>query len=127
MKTALTTGVGGQDGEYLAELLLHGAHGGADAEGGFEAIKAVAELEIAPEMLQQQAPEDYVSATGEHHAERGVVTVAAAEIGNQVRGQGAGIQDKGRSAGDDPGQAKASGSHAFWLPRSSASGYHAPA
>jgi len=49
-------------------------------------------------MLQQQAPEDYVIATGEQHSVRDFVTVAAAEIGIQVRWEGTGVEEQGYDA-----------------------------
>jgi len=49
-------------------------------------------------MLQQQEPEDYVIATGEQHSVRDFVTVAAAEIGIQVRWEGTGVEEQGYDA-----------------------------
>jgi GDPmannose 4,6-dehydratase len=46
-------------------------------------------------MLQQEAPEDFVIATGEQHSVREFVDVAAREVGIQVRWEGAGVQEKG--------------------------------
>jgi len=49
-------------------------------------------------MLQQEEPEDFVIATGEQHSVRELVTVAAKEIGIEVRWQGAGAQEQGFDA-----------------------------
>jgi len=46
-------------------------------------------------MLQQEEPEDFVIATGEQHSVRDFVTVAAKEVGIEVRWEGAGAQEKG--------------------------------
>ena len=46
-------------------------------------------------MLQQEAPEDFVIATGEQHSVRDFVTAAAGELGIQVRWEGAGVEEKG--------------------------------
>jgi GDPmannose 4,6-dehydratase len=49
-------------------------------------------------MLQQEAPEDFVIATGEQHSVREFVDVAAREVGIQVRWEGTGVQEKGYDA-----------------------------
>ncbi|MBI2772108.1 MAG: GDP-mannose 4,6-dehydratase [Burkholderiales bacterium] len=46
-------------------------------------------------MLQQDAPRDYVIATGEQHSVREFVSLAAAELGITVRWEGAGADEKG--------------------------------
>ncbi|TPL55779.1 GDP-mannose 4,6-dehydratase [Mesorhizobium sp. B2-4-4] len=46
-------------------------------------------------MLQQEAPEDYVIATGEQHSVREFVTLAAAELDIDVRWEGKGVGEKG--------------------------------
>jgi len=46
-------------------------------------------------MLQQQAPEDYVIATGEQHSVREFVEVAASEVGLELRWEGTGVDEKG--------------------------------
>jgi GDPmannose 4,6-dehydratase len=46
-------------------------------------------------MLQQDAPEDFVIATGEQHSVREFVDVAAREVGIEVRWEGTGVQEKG--------------------------------
>lgn len=46
-------------------------------------------------MLQQEAPEDYVIATGEQHSVREFVTLAAAELDIDVRWEGKGVDEKG--------------------------------
>jgi GDPmannose 4,6-dehydratase len=46
-------------------------------------------------MLQQEAPEDYVIATGEQHSVREFIEVAAAELGYDLRWQGNGVDEKG--------------------------------
>ena len=46
-------------------------------------------------MLQQDAPEDFVIATGEQHSVGEFVDVAAREVGIQVRWERTGVQEKG--------------------------------
>ena len=46
-------------------------------------------------MLQQDAPEDFVIATGEQHSVREFVTLAAEEIGMKIRFEGEGVDEKG--------------------------------
>jgi len=46
-------------------------------------------------MLQQEAPEDYVIATGEQHSVREFIEVAAAELGYDLSWQGNGADEKG--------------------------------
>ncbi|MGA8243028.1 MAG: GDP-mannose 4,6-dehydratase [Desulfobacterales bacterium] len=46
-------------------------------------------------MLQQEAPEDYVIATGEQHSVREFIEVAAAELGYDLRWKGNGVDEKG--------------------------------
>ncbi|MEJ2477241.1 MAG: GDP-mannose 4,6-dehydratase [Desulfobacterales bacterium] len=46
-------------------------------------------------MLQQEAPEDYVIATGEQHSVREFIEVAAAELGHNLRWEGNGVEEKG--------------------------------
>ncbi len=46
-------------------------------------------------MLQQEAPEDYVIATGRQHSVREFVDTAAGEIGIQIRWDGSGADEKG--------------------------------
>jgi GDPmannose 4,6-dehydratase len=46
-------------------------------------------------MLQQEAPEDYVIATGEQHSVREFIEVAAAELGHNLRWKGNGVEEKG--------------------------------
>jgi len=46
-------------------------------------------------MLQQEQPEDFVIATGEHHTIRDFVELAAAELGISLYWRGAGIDEKG--------------------------------
>ena len=46
-------------------------------------------------MLQQDAPEDYVIATGEQHSVREFVDLAAAEVGIQIRWEGQGVDEQG--------------------------------
>jgi len=46
-------------------------------------------------MLQQDAPEDYVIATGEQHSVRDFVDIAAAEVGIRIRWEGQGVDEKG--------------------------------
>jgi len=49
-------------------------------------------------MLQQQAAEDFVIATGEQHSVREFVTLAAAELDINVRWDGNGVDEKGYDA-----------------------------
>jgi GDPmannose 4,6-dehydratase len=46
-------------------------------------------------MLQQEAPEDYVIATGRQHSVREFVDTAAGEIGIRIRWEGSGADEKG--------------------------------
>ena len=46
-------------------------------------------------MLQQENPEDYVIATGTQHSVREFVTIAAKEIGIEIKWKGIGIEEKG--------------------------------
>jgi GDPmannose 4,6-dehydratase len=46
-------------------------------------------------MLQQDAPEDYVIATGEQHSVREFVELAATELGMRLRWEGEGVEEKG--------------------------------
>jgi len=46
-------------------------------------------------MLQQEEPEDFVIATGKQHSVREFVTVAAKEVGIDVRWEGSGVEEKG--------------------------------
>lgn len=47
-------------------------------------------------MLQQQAPDDYVIATGRKHTVRDLVTLAFANVGLPVTWEGEGVDEKGR-------------------------------
>ena len=49
-------------------------------------------------ILQQQAPDDYVIATGEQHSVREFCTLAFAEAGIQLRWEGSGLSEKGIDA-----------------------------
>lgn len=49
-------------------------------------------------MLQQEQPEDFVIASGEQHSVREFVTVAAAELGIDVRWVGEGVDEEGYDA-----------------------------
>jgi GDPmannose 4,6-dehydratase len=51
-------------------------------------------------MLQQDAPEDFVIATGEQHSVRDFVDAAAGEIGMHIRWKGDGVDEKGYDAKD---------------------------
>ncbi len=46
-------------------------------------------------MLQQDAPEDFVIATGEQHSVREFVTLAAAELAIDLRWEGEGVDERG--------------------------------
>ena len=49
-------------------------------------------------MLQQDAPDDFVIATGRQHSVRDFVTMAAAELGITIRFEGTGADEKGYDA-----------------------------
>ena len=49
-------------------------------------------------MLQQDAPEDYVIATGRQHSVREFVEQAGAELGYSLRWKGAGLSEQGYDA-----------------------------
>ncbi|MCG5261358.1 GDP-mannose 4,6-dehydratase [Cupriavidus gilardii] len=55
-------------------------------------------------MLQQEAPEDFVIATGEQHSVREFVQRAAAELGITVRFEGSGVDEIGVIAAIDNGR-----------------------
>jgi len=55
-------------------------------------------------MLQQEAPDDYVIATGEQHSVREFATLAAAELGIRLRWQGHGIDEIGVVTAIEPGE-----------------------
>ena len=78
MKTALITGITGQDGAYLAEFLL---------------AKDYVEMQWL--MLQQDQPEDFVIATGQQYSVRDFVNAAATELGMQIRWEGEGVEERG--------------------------------
>jgi GDPmannose 4,6-dehydratase len=46
-------------------------------------------------MLQQNKPDDYVIATGEHYSIRQFITTAAGELGISIKWEGEGIEEKG--------------------------------
>jgi len=46
-------------------------------------------------MLQQDAPQDYVIATGEHYSVREFIEAAAQQLGITIRWQGRGLEEKG--------------------------------
>jgi len=46
-------------------------------------------------MLQQDAPDDFVIATGEQHSVREFVTIAARELGIEMRWEGRGVDERG--------------------------------
>ena len=52
-------------------------------------------------MLQQDAPGDYVLATGESHSVRELVELAFAEVGRTLAWRGAGIEERGLDAATD--------------------------
>lgn len=52
-------------------------------------------VEMEWSILQQETPEDYVVATGEHHSVREFVTLAAKELGIKLRWEGKGLQEQG--------------------------------
>ena len=49
-------------------------------------------------VVQQEAPDDYVLATGETHAVREFVELAFAEVGRAIKWKGAGVDEKGVDA-----------------------------
>ena len=51
-------------------------------------------------MLQQEIPEDFVIATGEQHSVREFVTLAAQEVGLDIKWQGEGVEELGVLVGD---------------------------
>lgn len=55
-------------------------------------------VEVQWLMLQQETAEDYVIATGEQHSVREFATLAAAELGIDVRWEGKGVDEKGYDA-----------------------------
>ena len=52
-------------------------------------------VEMAWSILQQEAPYDFVIATGKQHSVREFVTLAAEALGIQLRWEGVGLQEKG--------------------------------
>ncbi len=52
-------------------------------------------VEMEWSILQQESPNDYVIATGEHHSVREFVTLAAKELGILLRWEGVGVAEKG--------------------------------
>jgi GDPmannose 4,6-dehydratase len=52
-------------------------------------------VEMEWSILQQNEPDDFVIATGEHHSVREFVTLAAQELGIEMRWEGVGLQEKG--------------------------------
>src|SRR5690606_35341107 len=61
-------------------------------------------------MLQQEAPEDFVIATGVQHSVREFVEAAARRLGNAIRWQGAGVDEVGVVDGGSGGSGRAAGS-----------------
>jgi GDPmannose 4,6-dehydratase len=49
-------------------------------------------------MLQQDMPEDYVIATGEHYSVREFIEIAARQLGLSIRWEGEGVDEKGINA-----------------------------
>lgn len=49
-------------------------------------------------MLQQEAPEDFVIATGEQHSVREFVVLAGAELGMRIEWRGTGVEERGIDA-----------------------------
>jgi GDPmannose 4,6-dehydratase len=49
-------------------------------------------------MLQQEAPEDFVIATGEQHSVRALIDAAAVELGFDLSWEGEGLDEKGIDA-----------------------------
>jgi GDPmannose 4,6-dehydratase len=52
-------------------------------------------VEMTWTILQQERPDDFVIATGEHHSVREFVTLAAEELGITLRWEGSGLQEQG--------------------------------
>ncbi|MEJ5359057.1 MAG: GDP-mannose 4,6-dehydratase [Desulfobacterales bacterium] len=49
-------------------------------------------------MLQQEAPDDYVIATGRQHSVRELIEVAGSKLGMKIRWEGSGIEERGIDA-----------------------------
>ena len=58
-------------------------------------------VEMEWAILQQDEPDDFVIATGEHHSVREFVTLAAQELGVTLQWEGTGLQETGRIASID--------------------------
>jgi GDPmannose 4,6-dehydratase len=52
-------------------------------------------VEMEWTILQQETPDDFVIATGEHHSVREFVALAAQELGITIRWEGTGLQERG--------------------------------
>jgi GDPmannose 4,6-dehydratase len=61
-------------------------------------------------MLQQETPDDYVIATGEHYSVRQFVTTAAGELGIIFKWEGEGSKEKGIVVGNKSGHTPKAGS-----------------
>jgi GDPmannose 4,6-dehydratase len=61
-------------------------------------------------MLQQETPDDYVIATGEHYSVRQFVTTAAGELGIIFKWEGEGSEEKGIVVGNKSGHTPKAGS-----------------
>ena len=80
--------LGMQDRLYLGNL---------DAKRDWGHAKDYVEMQWL--MLQQDAPDDYVIATGIQHSVREFVDIAANELGLTIRWEGSGVKEKGYDAG----------------------------
>ena len=82
--------LGMQDRLYLGNL---------DARRDWGHAKDYVEMQWL--MLQQDAPDDYVIATGIQHSVREFVNIAANELGLTIRWEGSGVEEKGYDAETD--------------------------
>jgi len=55
-------------------------------------------------MLQQEEPEDFVIATGEHHSVREFIEVACKKMGMPIHWEGRGVEEKGIIDSQPPGR-----------------------
>ncbi|ODT68411.1 MAG: hypothetical protein ABS75_20655 [Pelagibacterium sp. SCN 63-23] len=101
-KVALITGVTGQDGAYLARLLLdkgYVVHGLKRRSSSFNTGR-IEDIYARGMwlMLQQAIPDDYVLATGKTSSVRSFVEWAFAELGVNLQWHGEGIHERGLDA-----------------------------
>jgi len=104
-RAAARIALGLQDGLYLGNL-------GALRDWGHARDFVRAQWLI----LQQEAPDDYVIATGEQHSVRECCRRAFEEVGIQLEWAGKGVEEKGIIAGVEPSQLLQQYAHDFKLP-----------